>query len=84
MMPPHNLATIAPQRTLPAILADLKHARRDWLDALAAAGKPDAEDRANEADQRIDDLRAEFAERFEMATGLTWKAIASAVAEAIL
>jgi hypothetical protein len=84
-------------RSLANVLLDLKEARRDWEQALAdaeAAATPmdgplsqeeiDAGDRMSEADTRIEDLREEFAERFLEATGLTWKQIEDAVAEAVL
>jgi hypothetical protein len=73
-------------RSLANVLLDLKEARRDWEQALADAERdePDADDRMSEADTRIEDLREEFAERFVEATGLTWKQIEDAVAEAVL
>jgi hypothetical protein len=44
----------------------------------------DADDRATEADTRVDDLRDEFTARFHEATGLTWKQIEDAISEAVL
>lgn len=91
-MPPHNLATIAPPRTLANVLLDLKEARRDWESALADAEREvdysqdesDAGDRMSEADNRIDELRDEFASQFQAATGLTWKQVETAIEEAVL
>jgi hypothetical protein len=76
----------APPRTLANVLADLREARRDWEDALSDAerGDPDADDRATEADNRIDELRSEFADRFRWQTGITWKQVEQAVSEAVL
>lgn len=64
----HSIVTIRP-RTCATILADIEEARRDYDDALTA-GDADAEDRTTEAETRLDDLRDEFAERFEEACGL--------------
>jgi len=85
-MPPH-LARIAPPRLLCHVLADLKEAKRDEMDALADFDDPedaDASDRAAEADQRLETLRDEFAARFREATGLTWREVEAAVSEAVL
>jgi hypothetical protein len=86
-MPPHitNIVTIRP-RSLANVLIDLREAKRDWELALADAerGVAEADDRMSEADTRVDDLREEFASRFLAATGLTWKQIEAAVAEAVL
>lgn len=73
-------------RTLANVLLDLREARDDWHEACAAAEReePDADDRATEADTRVDDLREEFAERFQEATGLTWKQVEDAIEEAVL
>lgn len=73
-------------RTLANVLLDLKEARNDWDEAMAAAEReePDADDRATEADTRVDDLRDEFTKRFEEATGLTWKQIEVAIQDALL
>ena len=64
----HSIVTIRP-RTCATILSDIEEARRDYDDALTAEDA-DAEDRATEAETRLDDLRDEFAERFEEACGL--------------
>lgn len=91
-MPPHNLATIERPRNLAHVLLDLKEARRDWEQALQDAERAphyskeeeEAGDRMSEADRRIDDLRDEFASRFQAATGLTWKQVETAIEEAVL
>lgn len=86
----HQIAALP--RTLAHVLLDLREARRDWLTAtneiarlpIGAPEADDLDDRATEADRRIDDLREEFAERFQAATGLTWRQVEEAVAEAVL
>jgi hypothetical protein len=93
-MAPHNVAVLTPPRTLAHVLLELKEARRDWEEALSAAEHAQAidddnaadefGDRATEADNRIDDLREEFASRFEAATGLTWKQVEKAIEDAVL
>jgi uncharacterized damage-inducible protein DinB len=85
-MPPHNLATITPPRTLAHVLLDLKEARADWIDALddVQNGITAADDRATEAETRLEDLRAEFGLRCQAATGLTVDQIRTAYAEALL
>jgi hypothetical protein len=85
-MPPHNQVVAIRARSLANILCDLREARDDWHEACAAAEReePDADDRASEADTRVDDLRDEFAERFHEATGLTWKQIEAAIQAAVL
>ena len=74
----HSIVTIRP-RTCATILSDIEEARRDYDDAVEelrnatlgmAYGNQDADDRATEAETRLDDLRDEFAERFEEACGL--------------
>jgi hypothetical protein len=92
-MPPHypNIVTLRP-RSLANVLLDLKEARRDWEQAIdeiarlpiGAPEADDADDRASEADTRVDDLRDEFTARFHEATGLTWKQIEDAISEAVL
>lgn len=87
-------ATIAPLRTLANVLLDLKEAQRDWQQANDDADCADresnprlekeAQDRATEADNRVDALRDEFASRFQSATGLTWKQIEAAVGDGVL
>jgi hypothetical protein len=64
----HSIVAIRP-RTCATILSDIEEARRDYDDALTAEDA-DADDRATEAETRLDDLRDEFAERFEEACGL--------------
>jgi hypothetical protein len=81
-------------RTLANVVIDLREARSDWEEAIASAEHATATgddnaadefgDRATEADDRIDALREEFAERFVAATGLTWKQIEAAISEAVL
>lgn len=82
-MPPHNLATIAPPRTLAQVLAELAEAHRDYTDALAA-NDADAEDRADEAEQRIEELRADFNDRFRWVTGMSVEALMKARESALL
>jgi hypothetical protein len=72
----HQPVTVRP-RSLANILDDLRHARRDYDDALAAKDA-DAEDRATEAEIRVTDLRAEFDEALVEATGLTFEALLKA------
>lgn len=87
----HNVIALRP-RTLANVLLDLREARRDSQDALneiarlpiGASEADDLDDRATEADQRLDDLRDEFAAMFQRATGLTWKQIETAIEEAVL
>jgi hypothetical protein len=83
-MPPHhsNIATIRP-RSLANVLADLKEARRDYDDALGA-NDADAEDRATEAETRLEDLRADFDARLIAATGLSFEALLKAREECLL
>jgi hypothetical protein len=109
----HQPVTVRP-RSLANILDDLRHARREYDDALAGicsecrgdgvlssgfyfrsdhsvaedcagcpccegTGKPaDAEDRASEAETRMEDLRSEFADALTEATGLTFEALMKA------
>lgn len=85
-MPPANPVVAIRPRSLANVLADLKEAHGDWIDACGAIARneEDAADRAAEAETREEDLRQEFAERFVEATGLTWKQIETAISEAIL
>jgi hypothetical protein len=73
-------------RTLANVLLDLKEARDDWQEAIAAAEReePDADDRATEAETRFDDLRDEMRVLFRCATGLTIEEMRDAYAEALL
>jgi hypothetical protein len=77
MNAPH--ATIRP-RSLDNVLADVKEARRDYDDALADKH----EDRATEAETRLDDLREEFETRLLDATGLTFETLIKAREECLL
>jgi hypothetical protein len=86
----HSVVAIRP-RSLAAVLADLKEARRDFDDALAdieryAPGwhRATAIDRADEAETRLDDLRAEFDARLIDTTGLTLNALMSARESALI
>lgn len=72
-----------PPRSLANVLLDLKEARRDLTDAEQYLGKA-AEDRAIEAEQRLDNLRDEFSAKFAAATGLTFRQVQDAVSEAVL
>jgi hypothetical protein len=56
-MASHHPITIRP-RSLANVLDDLKEARRDYDDALS--DHPTHEDRATEAETRVEDLREEF------------------------
>lgn len=76
------MATVRP-RSLANVLLDLKEAHDDWKQAVDD-DDPDAQDRASEADTRVDDLRDEFFSRFHEATGLTWKQVEKAIEEAVL
>jgi hypothetical protein len=82
----HPIAAIHRPRTLSAVLADLREARRDLDDALCdcANGVEDADDRATEANTRCDDLRDEFDGLFARLTGLTFAAINDAIVGAVL
>jgi hypothetical protein len=91
-MPPANpnVVTIRP-RSLAVILADLTEAQRDWDQAVADLGREllfpgesDADDRANEAETRCEDLRAEFDAKFVDLTGLTVERLMKAREGAIL
>lgn len=86
MSPPHNLATIARPRTLAHVLLDLKEARDDldMANVSMLACEPDAEDRANEAETRLEDLRTDFDVRLAEATGLTVEQLRAAYAEALI
>lgn len=63
----NHQVTIRP-RTLANLLDDLRHARRDYDDALADSG---TEGRVGEAETRLDDMREEFEARFAEVNGLT-------------
>jgi hypothetical protein len=90
-MASHHQPAIRP-RSLANVLLDLKEARRDWEQAIDEIARlpigvseaDDADDRASEADTRVDDLRDEFTARFHEVTGLTWKQIEDAISEAVL
>lgn len=74
-----------PTRNLANVLVELQRAHDDLNDAYhelsAGTEQDDVQDRLNESDQRIDNLREEFAKSFQAATGLTWKQIEAAIAE---
>jgi hypothetical protein len=78
----HSIVIIRP-RTCATILSDIEEARRDYDDALTAEDA-DAEDRTTEAETRLDDLRDEFAERFEEACGLKLRDVLFAREQALL
>lgn len=84
-MPPHNAVTALPRRVrdLPTILREAAAARRDLTDAQQSRDT-DADDRALEAEQRLDALRDEFDATFTDVTGLTFEHLRDAVAEAVL
>jgi hypothetical protein len=73
-------------RNIANVLVELKQAQRDWEDAMSDAefGLKDADDRMLEAEKRFEELRAEFAATFERNNGVTWRAVETAVAEALL
>jgi transcription elongation GreA/GreB family factor len=77
----HQIATRP--RSLDNILADIKDARRDY-DCALAADDADAEDRATEAETRVEDLRGEFDELLIAATGLSFEALVKAREEALI
>lgn len=84
-MASHHQIVVPIRRTLANVLLDLKEARGDWEQALADAegargtkAEEDAGDRMSEADQRLDELRDEFAAMFVKATGVTWKQVQDA------
>jgi ribosome recycling factor len=70
-------------RSLTNVLTDLRHARRDWEQALHDRSA-DAEDRATEAETRLEDLRDEFWLKFTEATGLTVEALMKAREDCLL
>lgn len=82
-MPPHNLVTINPPRTLAVILREARNARRDLTDAEQSS-EAEARDREFEAEQRLEDRRDEFADVFAAVTGLTVEQLRDAVSEAVL
>lgn len=93
-MASHHQIVALHTRTLAHVLLDLREARSDWEQAAKDAECADREnnprleeeagDRMSEADARLDELRDEFAERFQAATGLTWRQIEAAVSETLL
>jgi hypothetical protein len=86
-MASHHPITIRP-RSLSAVLDDLKEAKSDYHDALAAtrnaADAEEADDRATEAETRLSDLQAEFDVRLAEATGITVEDFRTAYAEALI
>jgi hypothetical protein len=85
-MPPHNAVVTIRPRSLANVLADLREAKDDYGEALAAVERqePDADDRASEAETRCEDLFDEFVATFVDATGMTFKDLQRAVEEAVL
>jgi hypothetical protein len=79
----HHQFAIARPRRLDTVLADLREAVRDYHDALAAKD-PDAEDRATEADSRVETLRTEFEGGFQAETGLTIEQLRQAFEGALI
>jgi uncharacterized damage-inducible protein DinB len=81
-----NVAVTVRPRSLANVLADIREARSDWTVATAAVldGEDDADDRVNEAETRLDDLREDFATRLLEATGLTTEQMRDAYAEALI
>jgi phosphate uptake regulator len=75
-----EFARISRPRLLFDVLADLKEARRDLDQALSDGD----DDRATEADQRIDELRDEWDRKLRLCTGLSWREIETAVEEALI
>jgi hypothetical protein len=79
---PHNLARLTVHRTLANVLDELRDARSDWEQAIADMKNRkqwfDADDRANEAEQRTENLRLEFDQLLLSATGLTAEQIIKA------
>jgi hypothetical protein len=88
MAPPANLARIPVQRTPANVLSDLSEARRDWDQAISDMKNRvdwfDADDRCSEAEQRTDDLRAEFDRMLLSLTGLSVEQIMKARESCIL
>jgi hypothetical protein len=78
-----NLAVTVRPRSLANVLLDLKEAIRDWRDAVDS-DDPDADDRATEAETRLEDLREEFAAKLVDCTGLTAEQMRDAYAEALI
>jgi hypothetical protein len=79
---PHNLARLTVHRTLANVLGELRDARSDWEQAIADMKNRkqwfDADDRANEAEQRTESLLLEFDQLLLSATGLTAEQIIKA------
>jgi len=76
-------------RAIVAIIEDLRHACRDERDALndiatKRGSFSDTLDRAQEAEQRIETLREEFATVFVAANGMTVEQLRSAFSEALI
>lgn len=82
-MPPANPVVAIRPRSLANVLADLKEARRDWDDALAA-NDADAEDRATEAETRLEDLREEALSKIYDALGMEFEAVLKMREEGLL
>lgn len=72
-------------RTCANILADIREANADYLQAIGNyETDPDADSRATEAETRVEDLQAELAERFQEATGLSVEDWRKAYSEALI
>lgn len=93
-MPPANpTGTVLafPRRDCRAVLADLRHANRDLSDAYAdlrrleecSDAHAEADDRATEAEQRIETLRDELDRKLRFA-GVTVEDLRVALAEALI
>lgn len=83
-MPPHPAPVVAIRpRTLAQVLADLKEARRDYMDACSDP-KPEAEDRATEAETRAEDLHEEAEFVFARSNGMPLAALLKCVEEGVL
>lgn len=87
-MASHHAITIRP-RSLSNVLLDLKEAKRDYdvaVGAISAGGflHDDIQDRATEAETRVEDLREEFDVRLAESTGLTVEDFRAAYSEALI
>jgi hypothetical protein len=93
-MPPHyNIIALRP-RTLEHILHDLRHARRDYDDALTAIqarvdreeydAADDLQDRASEAETRFLDLQSEALVKIEETLGVSVEGLMDARAACLI
>lgn len=79
-------------RTLANVLADLREAHSDQLQAMSdlrcaqdgTEASDTADDRVTEADTRVEDLRSEFHQRLADTTGLTLETLRKAFEEAVI